>query len=303
MSAPVNAPGSWPNISSSSRFSFRAAQFIATNGLFFRGLFVCSALATSSLPVPFSPRIRTVARVGANALTPFDQLAHLRAVADQALEPEPLVELLAQLADRPQPAQLVRRLVDDRQQFVLGDRLEEVVRRPLLQRLDGRLHVARPADDHDQRVAVLLDQADDGQPVQVAHPQVGQDEVELFGLDLRRPLLAAGGDGARVAAGFEDLGDGLGVVPLVVDDQDAEPVLGRFGGCGFGLHDGFRTSAGGAAAARSAFYRAGHNLTRSADGRARGAQNRQIRNNGQVRRIRTPMGRTGEMPDPGERIP
>src|SRR5262249_25714485 len=56
-SAPVKAPGSWPNSSSSSRFSLRAVQLRAAKGLFLRGLLLCSALATSSLPVPFSPRI------------------------------------------------------------------------------------------------------------------------------------------------------------------------------------------------------------------------------------------------------
>ena len=38
--------------------------FITTNGLAFRGLFACSARAASSLPVPFSPRIRTFASEG-----------------------------------------------------------------------------------------------------------------------------------------------------------------------------------------------------------------------------------------------
>ena len=64
-SAPVKAPASWPNSSSSSRFSLRAVQFMATNGLVLRGLLVWMALATSSLPVPVSPWISTVALVGA----------------------------------------------------------------------------------------------------------------------------------------------------------------------------------------------------------------------------------------------
>src|SRR5262249_60555846 len=37
LSAPVNAPASWPNSSSSSRFSLSAVQFIGRDGLFFWG--------------------------------------------------------------------------------------------------------------------------------------------------------------------------------------------------------------------------------------------------------------------------
>ena len=46
-------------------FSLKAAQFRATNGLFLRGLFWWMAWATSSLPVPVSPWISTLASVGA----------------------------------------------------------------------------------------------------------------------------------------------------------------------------------------------------------------------------------------------
>ena len=82
---------------------------------------------------------------------------------------------------------------------------------------------------------MFLHEADDGLSVHIAHPQVGQNEVELLGLDAAgpsRPLVATAG----VAPFFKDLGDGFGVVPLVVDDQDAEPVAGRFDGGGIGLH-------------------------------------------------------------------
>src|SRR5678810_1194541 len=58
---PVNAPFSCPN-NSFSRISFgSAAQFSAKNGPFERSLFACMARATSSLPVPDSPRINTLA--------------------------------------------------------------------------------------------------------------------------------------------------------------------------------------------------------------------------------------------------
>jgi hypothetical protein len=59
-SAPVKAPFSWPNNSLSSRFSDNAAQLTASMGRSRRSLAWWMARATTSLPVPLSPRIRTV---------------------------------------------------------------------------------------------------------------------------------------------------------------------------------------------------------------------------------------------------
>ncbi len=58
--APVKAPRSWPNSSLSSRSFGIAAVLMATKGPPARGLCLCSARATSSLPVPLSPVIITV---------------------------------------------------------------------------------------------------------------------------------------------------------------------------------------------------------------------------------------------------
>jgi hypothetical protein len=58
-SAPVNAPRSWPNSSLSTSCSGRAAAFTAIIGFPARGPRRCRSRATSSLPVPLSPRIRT----------------------------------------------------------------------------------------------------------------------------------------------------------------------------------------------------------------------------------------------------
>ncbi len=63
--APVNAPLSWPKNSLSMRVGGIAAQLTFTSGLSRRPLAACSARATSSLPVPVSPRMRTVVSVGA----------------------------------------------------------------------------------------------------------------------------------------------------------------------------------------------------------------------------------------------
>ena len=61
--APVNAPFSWPNSSDSISVSGMAATLTATNGCALRSLRWWMARATSSLPVPLSPVISTVAGV------------------------------------------------------------------------------------------------------------------------------------------------------------------------------------------------------------------------------------------------
>ena len=56
-------PFSWPNISDSKSPSGTAATLTATKGASRRGLWRCTARATSSLPVPLSPVTSTVACV------------------------------------------------------------------------------------------------------------------------------------------------------------------------------------------------------------------------------------------------
>ena len=73
--APVNAPFSKPNSSLSSSSEGSAAQLTFTNGLSWRLERRWSVRATSSLPVPLSPRIRTVMSVSATCSI---DLAHVR---------------------------------------------------------------------------------------------------------------------------------------------------------------------------------------------------------------------------------
>ena len=58
--APVNAPRRWPNSSDSISSSGIAPQLTAMNGAVARTPSLCSARATSSLPVPDSPVISTL---------------------------------------------------------------------------------------------------------------------------------------------------------------------------------------------------------------------------------------------------
>ncbi len=63
--APVNAPRAWPNSSLSISSSGMAAQLTSMNGPARRRLIAWMLRATSSLPVPFSPKISTRPLVGA----------------------------------------------------------------------------------------------------------------------------------------------------------------------------------------------------------------------------------------------
>ena len=63
--APVKAPFSWPNSSLSMSSLEMAAQLTGMKGLSARSERVCTARATSSLPVPDSPKIATAAVDGA----------------------------------------------------------------------------------------------------------------------------------------------------------------------------------------------------------------------------------------------
>ena len=61
----MKLPFTCPNISLSRRFSGIAAQLTATHGRFARVELRCIVLAITSLPVPLSPLMSTVAAVGA----------------------------------------------------------------------------------------------------------------------------------------------------------------------------------------------------------------------------------------------
>src|SRR5688572_12328973 len=67
--APVKLPLTWPNSSDSSSVSGRPAQLTATNSLFCRGPSAWMARATTSLPTPLSPVIRTFASDRATRMT------------------------------------------------------------------------------------------------------------------------------------------------------------------------------------------------------------------------------------------
>ncbi len=154
-------------------------------------------------------------------LQPLDDLAHLRAVADDALESEPLVQPPLQLdVGSAQPGTL-RRLLRDRPKLIDIQGLQQVVERPLLHGLDCRGN--RPVTGHQDhfRVGQLAFCAGENpQAVDVAHLQVGDDDVEYT---LGDPSGALGPGGSHLAAesnAIQALGHDLRVRLVVVHDQD-----------------------------------------------------------------------------------
>ncbi len=98
--APVNAPRSWPNNSLARSSSESAAQLRQTKGPLRRGLEKWTARATSSLPTPLSPRIKSVALLAAaRAISSVIRLIDVALADDLALHAEPLAKLDVLVAD------------------------------------------------------------------------------------------------------------------------------------------------------------------------------------------------------------
>ena len=113
-SAPVNAPLAWPKNSLSNSSRGIAAQLTRISGRRRRGLASWIARAISSLPVPDSPVISTVASVGATSSTwrRIFWMAALRAddAVVIALDPDFLLQIgVLQLQPLAQPVDLLER--------------------------------------------------------------------------------------------------------------------------------------------------------------------------------------------------
>ena len=92
-----------------------------------------------------------------------------------------------------QPREL-QRLADDSSQVLGVERLDQVVVRPLLHRLDGMLRSRGRRDEHDRDAGVdLPDALVDLQPREVGEPEVEQDDVRRPLGDATDPLLAGAG--------------------------------------------------------------------------------------------------------------
>ena len=180
LSAPVNAPFSWPKSSDSRRFSWSAAQFTFTKFRAARSELWWMAPAMSSLPVPVSPRMRTVVLLLATFLTMPSTAPQRAARADDAVELVDVLLRVAQVLDLVLEAAELDRLLDLELHLLDLEGLLHVVERADLHRLDGRVHrpERRHEDDRRRRVQRLRG-AQHVHAVAAAHLEVAQDDVEL----------------------------------------------------------------------------------------------------------------------------
>ena len=182
----MNAPFSWPKSSLSRRVSASAAQCSLTNGAFARGLFSWMACATSSLPVPLSPVMRTLARLGATCSMTSNTCCIAGLLPTMCVEPEVVLEARAELGRLVLERPPVERTADDEHELVDLERLGQVVLGPLVHRADGGLDLGERRHEHHDELGVVLARAlQELDPVHAGHPQVGHQDVRRRLLDAR----------------------------------------------------------------------------------------------------------------------
>ncbi len=159
-SAPVKAPRSWPNSSLSTRPSGNAPQLTRMNGPSARLEWRWSASATSSLPVPLSPTIKTGASVAAARPIALKTSRIDGALADElGLGIGLVVGRVAWFLAGPRPQRLhlecqgalPQRPLQGQQDLVEVERLGQIVIGSPTDRLDRRGRAAEGGhDDHRQ---------------------------------------------------------------------------------------------------------------------------------------------------------
>ena len=153
---PVNAPFSWPK-SSASASDFRQRRGVDGDERpgRRRGLPAWIACATSSLPVPLSPRISTVASLRRDLRDVAEEAAHRRRSVP-TIRLEPAVGRAAWRSSRfsdEQPPPL-ERAAQDQQELGRVDRLLEEVERAERDRPERMLPLCLPRHHHDRRVGI-----------------------------------------------------------------------------------------------------------------------------------------------------
>ena len=168
-----------------------ALQLRATKRCWRRGLVWWIARATTSLPVPVSPVMSTVARARRHGLDHLAEVAHRPAAADHARQPVALLELLAQVGVLGAQPPLLERRFEHVQQLVELERLADEVGGAALDGVDGVLDGAVAGDDDadDARVA-LQGRVEHLAAVDAGQAQVRDQDVEGELLELLEGLLA-----------------------------------------------------------------------------------------------------------------
>ena len=225
--APVNAPFSWPKSVLSIRFSGIAARFTATNGA--PGSPACRWMrrASSSLPVPLSPRTSTVAGRLAMRCT----RSTISRVTRLAPDHELAVALFGELgAEAQEAAVLVLTFAGaghQRADGVVARVLRHVVEGAVAHRLDGdgQLLDRRGDDDGDVRV-VLLDDLQDVDGADAGQRDVEEHDVHALALGHVDGALAGGGAQHAVVAA-QRAAQGVAARLVAVHDEHRFTELGH----------------------------------------------------------------------------
>ena len=113
-----------------------------------------------------------------DALDELEQILHLLALADDVVEPVPIVQPLFQLLVLVEERLLLDGLLELVEQAFGVDRLLQEIERAGLDRLDGPRDVALAGDDDDFRFRIeLLELAHELDPVDVGEHHIGDDRV------------------------------------------------------------------------------------------------------------------------------
>ena len=230
--APVKEPFSCPNSSLSKRLSEIEAMSRPMKTLSDRLDWRCRARATSSFPVPFSPRIRTLASVAATLRTRSrtTRIAGLSPTISPdlwSISERKLPLLGPQLPDFGPRSPERQRHREGAEQLLVLPGLEDEVRGPLAARPHRQVDVAVGRDRYDHCVRVRL--AHPLQPAQALFPvhrvlreiHVEEDRVEALLPHGRRGPLRVGEGEDGVALALEQELEREEDVGIVVDDQDS----------------------------------------------------------------------------------
>ena len=149
-----------------------------------RGLLKWMARATSSLPVPLSPRMSTVARLAQTSaicwstawnggLLPI-RLSKLYLSADLAAQPLVLDHRIRQF----------QRAIDGRHHVIDLEGLGDVVERTFLDDVDRAAHRCISRHDDDRQFGpIALDDGEQFTAASTRHPHIADDHVHAFGMD------------------------------------------------------------------------------------------------------------------------
>ncbi len=218
--APVKAPATWPNNSLSSRFSGRAPQATSMKGLALRRLRRWMARAIIDLPVPLSPVKSTVALVSATLSIMSNTRRICGSWPTMCSSPALLVELAFELVVFFDDLPLAEGPLDGHQQFVVDQRLGQVVEGAGAEGFHGGVGVAVAGhqDDLGGRI-VAADLLQEVEAVAVLEADIDQHEVVGLLTELEARVGDARGSVDLETLAAEPVGHRLQQASIVVDQQ------------------------------------------------------------------------------------